>query len=137
MSATTILKLYLASLLVCFGLDLLWLGVIARGFYQHQLGALLRPDVRWGPAVAFYLLFVVGLMVFVIVPALDRGSVGRAIWSGALFGLVAYATYDLTSLSLVRDFPAPVAVVDMAWGATVAALVSAAGYGAGRWLTAT
>ncbi|MEO5799001.1 MAG: DUF2177 family protein [Gemmatimonadales bacterium] len=137
MSATAIVKLYLVSLVTCFGLDLLWLGVIAQKFYQHQLSSLLRPDIRWGAAIAFYMLFVVGLMVFVIVPALDRGSLVRALWSGAFFGLVAYATYDLTSLALVRDFPTRVAVVDMAWGATVAALVSAAGYGAGRWLAST
>jgi uncharacterized membrane protein len=132
----TIIKLYLLTAAVCFGLDMLWLGVVARGFYQRQLAAILRPDIQWGPAVAFYLLFVVGVLVFAVVPALERGSLGRAIWSGALLGLIAYATYDLTNLALARGFPAIVAVVDMAWGATIAAMVAAAGYGFGRWLSA-
>ena len=134
MTLGTMIKVYLLSATVCFGLDMLWLGVIARGFYQKQLAAILRPDVQWGPAVGFYLLFVVGVMVFAVAPALERGSLGRAIWSGAFLGLVAYATYDLTNLALARDFPTIVAVVDMAWGTTIAAVVAAAGYGFGRWL---
>lgn len=135
MPAATLIKIYLFSALVCFGLDMLWLGVVARAFYQRQLATILRPDIQWAPAVAFYLLFVVGVMVFAVVPALERASLGRAIWSGAFLGLVAYATYDLTNLALARDFPPIVAAVDMAWGATIAATVAAAGYGFGRWLT--
>ncbi len=135
MSAATLVKIYLLSALVCFGLDMLWLGVVARDFYQRQLATILRPDIQWAPAVAFYLLFVVGVMVFAVVPALERASLGRAIWSGAFLGLVAYATYDLTNLALARNFPPIVAAVDMAWGATIAAIVAAAGYGFGRWLS--
>lgn len=136
MTFVNMLKVYSLSLLVCLGLDMLWLGVVARAFYQHQLAKLMRPDVQWAPALAFYALFVVGVMVFAVAPALERASLGRAVWSGALLGLVAYATYDLTSLALVRDFPPVVAVVDMAWGTTIAAIVAAAGYGLGRWIAA-
>lgn len=135
MSFLAVLKVYLLASLVCFGLDMLWLGVVARAFYQKQLVHILRPDIQWGPAVAFYLLFVVGVMVFAVVPALERGSLGRAVWSGAFLGLVAYATYDLTNLALAKDFPPIVAVVDMAWGTAIAAVVAAAGYGFGRWIT--
>ena len=128
MTFANFLKTYALSLSVCLGLDMLWLGVVARAFYQQQLAKLLRPDVQWGPALAFYALFVVGVMVFAVVPALERRSLGRAVWSGALLGLVAYATYDLTSLALVRDFPPLVAVVDMAWGTTIASIVAGVGY---------
>ena len=134
MTLGTMVRVYFLSAVVCFGLDMLWLGVLARDFYQKQLATILRPDVQWAPAVGFYLLFVVAVMVFAVVPALERGSLGRAVWSGAFLGLVAYATYDLTNLALARDFPAIVAVVDMAWGTTISAVVAAAGYGFGRWL---
>ncbi len=134
MTVANMFKVYSLSLLVCLGLDVLWLGFVARGFYQQQLARILRPDVQWAPALAFYALFVVGVIVFAVAPALERASLGRAIWSGALLGLVAYATYDLTSLALVRDFPPLVAVVDLAWGTTLAAIVAAVGYGVGQWV---
>ena len=88
MTLGTMVRVYFLSAVVCFGLDMLWLGVLARDFYQKQLATILRPDVQWAPAVGFYLLFVVAVMVFAVVPALERGSLGRAVWSGAcrLFG---------------------------------------------------
>lgn len=121
-------KLYLPTLIVFLILDALWLGFVARGFYRDQLGELMRPDVRWGAALVFYLLFIVGLLVFVVVPALEHGSLGRVVLTGAFFGLITYATYDLTNLATLRGFPTIVAVVDLAWGATVAGATSAAAY---------
>ena len=134
MTAVRFLPLYGASALTLFLIDLVWLGVVAKGFYQRHIGDLLRPEVRWGPGILFYLLYVAALIVFVVQPALERQSLERAVLLGAFFGLTAYATYDLTSLALIRDFPALVAVVDMAWGAFLTAVVAAAGYGAGRLL---
>jgi uncharacterized membrane protein len=131
-TAIGFLKLYGASAAVLFATDLAWLGVVAKGFYARHLGSLLRPDVRWGPGVLFYLIYVAALLVFVVQPALERQSLARAVALGAFFGLTAYATYDLTSLALIRDFPTLVAVVDIAWGAFLTALVAAAGYGVGR-----
>lgn len=128
MNLARILKLYAASLGVFLVVDLLWLGVIARGFYRRELGALLRPDVRWGPAVLFYLLFVAGILVFAVFPALERGTLGRALLLGGLFGAISYATYDLTNLATLRGFPPIVAVVDIAWGAFLAALIAAVAY---------
>ena len=126
------LKLYGVGTVVCFGLDLVWIGVVARGFYQRHLGQLLRPDVRWVPAVLFYLLYVAALVVFVVAPAIERQSAARAVLLGAFFGLAAYAAYDLTSLALIRDFPFIAAVVDLAWGATLSAVVCGAMYAAAR-----
>ena len=111
-----------AALLVFVVLDLLWLGVVAVGFYQRELAALLRPDPVWSVA---------GVMVFAVAPALDAGAWTAALWRGAVFGLIAYATYDLTNLATLRDFPARLAVVDMAWGTVLTATVSVAAYFAG------
>ena len=124
----SLVRLYLPALVVFLVLDALWLGVVARGFYREQLGDLMRPDVRWGAALLFYLLFIAAVLVFVVLPALERGSLAYAIGMGAFFGLVAYATYDLTNLAVLRGFPAKVAVVDMAWGAAVTAGTSAAAF---------
>ena len=128
----SLVRLYLPALVVFLVLDALWLGVVARGFYREQLGDLMRPDVRWGAALLFYLLFIAAVLVFVVLPALERGSLAYAIGMGAFFGLVAYATYDLTNLAVLRGFPAKVAVVDMAWGAVVTAATSVAAFLVGR-----
>ena len=134
MTTVQFLKLYGASAVVLFLTDLVWLGLVAKEFYRRHLGTLLRPEVRWGPGILFYLLYVAALIVFVVQPALERQSLERAVVLGAFFGLTAYATYDLTSLSLVRDFPTLVAVVDIAWGTFLTALVAGVGYAAGRVL---
>ena len=128
MTVLQFLKLYGVGAVVCFGLDLVWLGVVARGFYQRHLGYLMRPDVRWVPAVLFYLLYVAALVVFVVWPAVERQSLARAVALGAFFGLAAYAAYDLTSLALIRDYPLVAALVDLAWGAALSAVVSGVVY---------
>ncbi len=128
MRAAVFLQTYVASLVAFLLLDFTWLGLIARGFYREQLGQLLRPDVRWIPAIIFYLLFVAAVIVFAVAPAVERGSLGRALLLGGFFGIVAYATYDLTNLATLRGFPTLVAVVDIAWGCLLTAAVAAVGY---------
>jgi len=125
MTTLSFLKMYAVGIVTFFAVDLLWLGVVAKGFYQQRMGHLMRPDVQWVPAVLFYLLFVAALVVFVAGPAAERQSVGRAIGYGAFFGLAAYAAFDLTGLALLKDFPVSVALVDLAWGAFLSATVSA------------
>ena len=125
MTTLRFLKMYAVGIVTFFAVDLLWLGVVAKGFYQQRMGHLMRPDVQWVPAVLFYLLFVAALVVFVAGPAAERQSVGRAIGYGAFFGLAAYAAFDLTGLALLKDFPVSVALVDLAWGALLSATVSA------------
>ncbi|MCL4866044.1 MAG: DUF2177 family protein [Gemmatimonadales bacterium] len=134
MTAIAFLKVYAVALAVFLAMDLAWLGWIAKGFYQEQLGHLMRPDVRVGAAVLFYLIYVVAVVVLVVAPAIEQQSVGRAVALGALFGLAAYAAFDLTSLALLRDFPVKVVVVDLAWGVVLTATVGAAAAWAGmRW----
>lgn len=123
------LTLFLIALPVFLVIDLVWLGAVARRFYRNQLGHLLRPETLWPAAIAFYLLFVLGLVVFVLNPAIDEGSLGMATGFGALFGLVTYATYDLTNLATLRDWPPLMTAVDVVWGAVLAAGVSSATFG--------
>lgn len=128
MRVAVFLQAYVASLVTFLVLDFAWLGLIARGFYREQLGHLLSPDVRWIPAIIFYLLFVSAVVVFAVMPAVERASLVRAVWLGGFFGIVAYATYDLTNLATMRGFPALVALVDIAWGCALTAAVAAVGY---------
>jgi uncharacterized membrane protein len=121
------IKLYFIALPIFLLIDGIWLALVARGFYKEQIGYLMG-EVRWAPAVIFYLLFIVGLVVFVISPAIEKNSWLTAVGLGALFGLICYATYDLTNLATVKNWPVLVTIVDLAWGAFIAAIVSVATY---------
>lgn len=122
------LKLYGVALSVFFVIDIIWLGFIAKNFYAKQIGPLLKPEVNWTAAIIFYLLFVLGLVIFVINPAVEKYSLLNALIFGALFGLVCYATYDLTNLALAKDWPLLVTVVDLIWGAFLSSAVAAITY---------
>ncbi len=122
------IKLFAIALPVFFAIDMLWLGIIAKNFYRAQIGTLMKSDVNWTAAIIFYLIFIAGLVVFVISPAMEKRSWTHAILFGALFGFVCYATYDLTNLAVAKDWPLLVTVVDLAWGAVLAASVSAVNY---------
>ncbi len=122
------LKLYAIALPVFFAIDMLWLGVIAKNFYRAQIGSLLKPDVNWTAAIIFYLIFIAGMVVFVIEPAVEKRSWIQALCMGALFGFVCYATYDLTNLAVAKDWPLLVTIVDLIWGAVLAASVSSITY---------
>jgi uncharacterized membrane protein len=132
MTMVRFLKLFGVGAAVCLLLDLLWLGVLAKGLYQRHLGYLMRTDVRWGAALLFYTVYVAALVVFVVIPAIERHSMGRALLLGAFFGFAAYSAYDLTSLALVKDFPLTIAIVDLAWGSLLSAAVCGATYAAAR-----
>lgn len=122
------LKLYAIALPVFFAIDMVWLGFVAKNFYRSQIGFLMRSDVNWVAAIAFYLLFIVGLIFFVVAPAVEKESWMYALFVGALFGLISYATYDLTNLATTKDWPLLVTFVDLAWGAVLAASVSTVTY---------
>ncbi len=111
-----IISSYLIALAIFLAIDLLWLGLIAKNFYSVKLGALMSPKVQWTPAIIFYLLFVAGVLFFVVFPAIERGSLGYALGAGALFGLITYATYDLTNLATLKNWPIIVTIVDLIWG---------------------
>lgn len=122
------LKLYLIALPVFFIIDMVWLALVAKGFYAKQIGFLMKPDINWAAAIIFYLLFIVGLVQFVITPAMEKHSWTHAVLFGALFGLITYATYDLTNLATLKDWPILVTIVDLIWGAVLAAAVSSITY---------
>ena len=122
------IKLYAIALPVFFAIDMVWLGLVAKGFYRAQIGTLMKSDVNWAAALIFYLIFIAGLVVFVIAPAVEKGSWVHALLFGALFGLVCYATYDLTNLAVAKDWPLLVTIVDLVWGAALAASVSTITY---------
>ena len=123
------LKHYLAALLVLLLLDAVWLGLVARNFYKAHLGFIMADHPVWAAAGAFYLLYVAGLVVFVVSPGVRERRPGRAALKGAFFGLVAYAAYDLTNLATLERWPLAVTLVDLAWGT----FLSAATAGAAVW----
>lgn len=123
MNIPIFLTLYAMSVPVFFLIDMLWLGVVAKDFYQNRLGSLLG-DINWTAAIIFYLVFLVGLTFFAIYPAAMNGKVLTAVLLGGLFGFFTYATYDLTNLATLKDWPLQVALVDMAWGTVLGAGVA-------------
>ncbi|XKT74357.1 MAG: DUF2177 family protein [Patescibacteria group bacterium UBA2163] len=133
MTIIQIISLYALTIPVFFLIDMVWLGVIAKNFYSNQIGFLMG-EVNWVAAIVFYLLFIVGILVFAVLPALESGSLMRAVMLGAFFGFIAYATYDLTNLAVVKDWPILVTVVDMAWGAVLSGSVATISYLIGTWL---
>ena len=135
MPTSTFLKLYAIALPTFLAIDLIWLGLVARSFYQDKLGHLLRADVNWAAAIVFYLLFVLGMVGLVVWPAVERQSVIRALLLGALIGIVAYSAYDLTNLATMKGFPVLVAVVDIAWGAVLCSSVCAITYSVWMWVS--
>lgn len=113
---------------IMFMLDLLWIGVVGSGFYRSQLGSMLRPDVVWSAALAFYVIYALAVSFFVIAPAIGVHSIVRAALTAAFFGLAAYAAYDLTNLATITGWPLPLTFVDLAWGVIVTTVTSVATY---------
>jgi uncharacterized membrane protein len=128
------LKLYLASLVVFFAVDMVWLGLVANSFYKKYLGYLMAPTVNWFAAILFYLLFILGILVFVVVPGAKENSLQTTILRAVLFGLITYATYDLTNLATINQWPLIVTLVDLAWGMILSTIVSVAGFYLAKWL---
>lgn len=134
MTISFFIKLYFASLATFFLIDMVWLGLLARDFYRRQIGFLLSPNPNWVAAIIFYLLFVGGILFFGVLPGLQAKSLSKALLQGALFGLVTYATYDLTNLSTIKDWPLTITVVDITWGVVLATSVTCISYLVGQWL---
>jgi uncharacterized membrane protein len=105
---------------------MIWIGFVARKFYREQIGFMLREDVNWAAAIAFYLIFVAGLVYFVIARHLEPKDILGAVLNGAFFGLVTYSAYDLTNLALTKNWPLPITIVDLLWGAFLGACVCGA-----------
>jgi uncharacterized membrane protein len=122
------LRLFLIALPVFFITDMIWLALVAKNFYQKQIGFLIKSDINWSAAIIFYLLFISGLVIFVIAPAVSKGSWKDALIFGALFGLITYSTYDLTNLATLRGWPLSVTIVDLVWGSFLASFISVITY---------
>lgn len=116
--------LYLIATVTFFAIDLTWLGLIARKFYFSELSHLMKTDINWVAAIIFYLIFIVGILVFAVYPAINSNSIQKAIILGALFGFIAYATYDLTNLATLKDWPLKLTFVDILWGSILSATVA-------------
>lgn len=123
---------YLSSALVFFAIDFVWLSTATRFLYKPQMGALLADSPNLPVAAAFYLVYLIGVTVFAILPAANANSWLMALGLGALLGLVAYGTYDFTNLATIRDWPVLVTIVDLAWGTLLTALAATAGFFAVR-----
>jgi len=119
---------YVATATIFFVVDFVWLSFAATGFYRANIGALMADEINITAAVTFYLIYIVGIVFFAISPALESGSWRTALLMGALFGFFAYATYDMTNLATLRDWPVAVTVVDMAWGTFLTGLSATAGF---------
>ena len=122
---------YIATMVVFFAIDYVWLSRVATTFYRDQIGSILLDDFKVGYAAAFYLLYGIGVVVFAVKPGLDANSVLTALGYGALMGAIAYGTYDWTNMATLKDYTLAVAMTDWIWG-TVLTGVSAA---AGMWIT--
>lgn len=125
MNIQTFLTLYVISVPVFFAVDMLWLGWLASNFYRERLGDLLQ--INWSASIVFYLVYLVGLIFFAVYPNLDKGWQMVMLY-GALFGFFTYATYEMTNLATLKDWPLDLVVVDIIWGTTLGALVAVGTY---------
>ena len=123
---------YIAAAAGFLLLDFLWLGFVAKGFYRQEIGALLLDQFNMVAAIGFYLVFVVGIVIFAVLPALQTGSWKTALLYGALFGFFTYATYDMTTLATLKGWSLSVTFVDIAWGTLLTGTASLLGYAAAR-----
>jgi uncharacterized membrane protein len=121
-------KLYIVALPIFVVLDMIWFAFVAKNLFYKQIGFIMRPEINWMAAILVYLLLIAGLVLFVIMPAIEKRSWQHALLYGALFGLVIYATYDLTNMAVLKDWPMLLSLVDMSWGTILTALVSTASY---------
>jgi uncharacterized membrane protein len=128
------IKLYFVTLIAFFVIDMVWLGLIARTIYRNYLGFLLASTTNWFAVVLFYLLFILGILVFVVLPGLKDNSLKATLLRAVLFGLVTYATYDLTNLATVKNWPVLITMIDLAWGTILSVLVSYISFMVGKRL---
>jgi len=128
-------KLYFSTLLVFFAVDMIWLGLVARTFYKKHLGFLMAPEVNWYAALIFYFLFILGVLVFLVIPGIRDNDLTMTLIKAALFGLITYATYDLTNLATVKNWPILITIIDLIWGMVLTTIVSLAGFFIGKWLS--
>ena len=119
---------YISTTVIFLVIDAIWLGVVAKGFYSKHLGDLMADNIKFHVAAAFYLFYTIGIVVFAIRPALDAEKISLALGYGALFGFLAYGTYDFTNVATIRNWPTIVSIVDIIWGTFITSLSAMLGY---------
>ena len=119
---------YGITTLIFFAIDMLWIGLIARSFYREKLGFILSTEVNWPAAIVFYLLYIGGILYFAVLPALREHHWQTAVMQGAVLGLLCYATYDLTNMATIKNWPLVVVIVDMLWGVVLTGSVALVSY---------
>lgn len=134
MELQKIIYSYLLTVPVFFAVDMLWLGFVARNFYAKQLHAFLSPNINWTAAIIFYLIYIVGIVYFAVIPGMEKNSLKIVLTHAAMFGGIAYATYDLTNLATLHNWPIPIVIVDICWGIALTTIVAAASYSIAQWL---
>jgi uncharacterized membrane protein len=134
-SFTKLVFSYFLTALVFFAIDILWLGVIAKGLYDRYLGALLAEQVNWTAAIIFYFIFILGIFIFAILPAVEKENMQHALLYGVLFGFFTYATYDFTNWATLKDWPYQLVAIDILWGMFLTGSVATSGYYITRWLS--
>lgn len=122
------IKTYIAMMAAFLALDGVWLGLVAKSFYKKYIGDLMATNPNFFAAGLFYSIYLVGLLVLVVIPAVEARSLAQALVKGALFGLVCYATYDLTSQAVIKNWPWTITLVDLAWGTGISIAIAAVGY---------
>lgn len=128
MTILNLMKLYLITVPIFFAIDMVWITSMNSRFYAKYLGDLLTQKINWPAAIIFYLIYIVAILVFAVLPSLKSESLQTAILLGMFFGFVAYATYDLTNLATLRNWPLNVTLVDMAWGSVLTGSVAGLAY---------
>ncbi|MFT4970190.1 MAG: putative membrane protein [Chitinophagales bacterium] len=125
---------FLLTVPIFFAVDIVWLGFLGKPFYQKYLGHLMAEKVNWTAAIIFYFLFIVGILIFAVYPALRVDKVSYAIGYGALFGFFTYMTYELTNLAVLKDWPWQIVPIDIIWGVVLCTLVSLGSFYIGKWI---
>jgi uncharacterized membrane protein len=125
---------FIITLVVFFVIDIVWLAVVAKDLYKKELGFIMAPKPNWLAALAFYTIFIIGLLFFVINPALAKESLKEAVLVGMFFGFITYATYDLTNLATLKDWPLKITIIDLVWGTSLGGFVSTISYTIISWI---
>lgn len=120
--------LYLFTFVIFLAIDFIWLNFVAKNLYATRIGHLLAEKPNLIPALIFYLIFVVGIITFAIIPGYEAKNILKTILLGALFGFLAYSTYDLTNFATMKNWPLSVTIIDIIWGTSVSLITSVAGY---------
>lgn len=122
------IKMYIIAFIIFLAVDAIWLGLVAPKFYKAQIGHLMSDKPNLIAALIFYLIFIIGVVYFVVYPAVEAQSLSKLLISGMLFGFITYATYDLTNLATLKDWPITVTIVDLIWGTTLSTVIGVLTY---------